>query len=94
MEKIESDQKLRELTRTDGFIYNDFGGAAESKSSRDFNKLHRATCPECSLGRDRNGMTVKTTGQKLFFATFREACEWLTEHRPGNYTKCTRCEPR
>lgn len=39
-------------------------------------------------------MTVRTSGQKLCFVTFREACGWLIAERADNYTKCLHCDPR
>lgn len=94
MERIDSNPRLSELYGGPGFIYNDFGGPNQSKSNMDFNVLHRADCRDCDPARDKNAMTVKTTGQKLFFETFREAVGWLLENRPGNYRKCSNCNPR
>ena len=95
MERIESDQRLREIYDAGvGFIFNDFEGDHETTSSAESNKLHRASCEECDPRRKTSAMTVDTSGQKLFFPTSREWVGWLMANRPGNFTKCTRCDPR
>lgn len=95
MEIIESDQRLRDLFDAgQGVIFNDFEGDHQTQSSRNFNKLHRASCDWCNPRRDKHAMTVNTSGQKLFFATFGDAVGWLMSNRPGNYSKCTICDPR
>ena len=76
-----------------GVIFNHFEGDRQTASSVDFNKLHRAWCPECDPSREHSAMTVHTSGQKLFFPSFRAAIDWLMDRRPGNYSKCTRCNP-
>lgn len=94
MEILESDERLRQLYDAGlGFIFNDFEGNHQTQSSQDFNKLHRASCEQCNPRREKNAMTVRTSGQKVYFETFREAVDWLMEHRPGNYSKCTICSP-
>jgi len=94
MQKIDSDQRLRELYDTgQGYIYNDFEGGHQTASSRESNKLHRATCEECDPRRSKHAMTVNTQGQKLFFANMSEAFKWLMTNRAGNWSKCLRCNP-
>ena len=92
MEQVTSDHRLRELIGGDGYIYNDFAGKSETTSSKSFNVLHRATCGECAPSREGHRMTVKTSGQKIFFATSKEAIDWLMDNRPGNYTRCNKCK--
>ena len=95
MHRIESGQQLREVFDAGvGCIFNDFEGDHETSSSADFNKLHRASCEDCDPRRAASAMTVATSGQKLFFPSFREAVGWLMQNRPGNYSKCSRCNPR
>ncbi len=95
MKRVDSDEEMRRLYDNGiGFIFNDFEGDHHTQSSMDFNKLHRASCEECDPRRDRQAMTVRTSGQKIFFETFREAVDWLMDNRAGNYSKCTRCNPR
>lgn len=94
MEVIETNERLRDLFDSgQGFVFNDFEGDHHTQSSGDFNKLHRAHCEQCNPRRETNAMTVRTSGQKLFFPTFSEAVGWLMEHRPGNYSKCAICNP-
>ena len=95
IERIESDRRLREIFDAGvGFIFNDFEGDHTTTSSADSNKLHRAGCQECDPRRSTHAMTVKTSGQKLYFFSSKEAAAWLIAHRPNNYTRCTRCDPR
>src|SRR5262245_41575024 len=94
METITTDSRMRELHDLGvGFIYNDFAGATRTASSKAFNKLHRASCPECDPRRDRHAMTVNTSGQKIWFASMQDAAGWLMEHRVSNYTRCSGCNP-
>lgn len=94
MEVVASDQRLRELfDQGCGFIFNDFEGHHNTHSSMDFNKLHRASCDECDPRRDHHPMSVRTAGQKIWFPSMTQAVIWLMENRPGNYSKCTRCNP-
>lgn len=94
MEIIASDERLRSLFDAgQGFIFNDFEGDHRTQSSQQFNKLHRAHCEQCNPRRDKNAMTVRTSGQKVFFETFGEAVAWLMKERPGNYSKCNLCNP-
>jgi hypothetical protein len=94
MEVIQDDARLNEIHDVGvGYIYNDFEGDRKTTSSMDSNKLHKAHCSQCDPRRDRNAMTIKTAGQKIFFESSKEAFAWLLEHRPGNYSKCTICNP-
>lgn len=95
MKVIANDERLRAFYDAgEGFIYNDFGGPKQSTQNAAFNILHRASCPHCNPRRDHNAMTVNTAGQKIFFATYREAIDWLLDNRPSNYSKCRDCDPR
>ncbi|MCB9865491.1 MAG: hypothetical protein H6816_02490 [Phycisphaerales bacterium] len=92
METVHDDKRLRSIYDAgQGYIYNDFEGDHRTKSSAESNKLHRAGCAQCDPRRDRNAMTTQTSGQKIFFATRKEAFDWLMEHRAGNYTRCVVC---
>lgn len=77
-----------------GFIYNDFGtqfsGDTPTWNTRDFNKLHKATCPHV------NRMTYLTEGKltKHFFESMKDAIDWLEKNRKSEgYTFCTYCNP-
>jgi len=94
MEIIKDDNRLREICDAGkGYIYNDFEGNHHTSSSKESNKLHRASCDQCDPRRDRNAMTTKTSGQKIFFDDYRNMYDWLIGNRPGNYSKCAFCNP-
>ena len=78
----------------EGFVYNDFGtqfpGNSPTWNTRDFNKLHRADCPQIKK------MAYATQGKltKHFFKSRREAIEWLEKNRrEQGYTLCVYCNP-
>ena len=94
MKRIETDEELRRIHDDgSGFIYNNFGGDGRTPQMCEFNKLHRADCRECDPRRTSQAMTVRTSGQKLFFRTSDEASKYLIGSKQG-YTKCTICDPR
>ena len=57
------------------------------QGSMEFNKLHRASCEDCDPRRHWTAMTVRRRGQKIWFASMREAVDWLLDDRPGKYSK-------
>ena len=78
----------------EGFIYNDFGtqfpGDSPTWNTRDFNKLHSASCSQVKR------MTHITEGKltKHFFKSRKEAVDWLEKNRKKQgYTFCTFCNP-
>ena len=78
----------------EGYIYNDFGtqfpGNSLTWNTKDFNKLHRASCSQVRK------MTYITEEKltKHFFKTKKEALDWLKKHRKEEgYTFCQYCNP-
>ena len=84
----------RIIQQGEGYIYNDFGtqfpGNSPTWNTKDFNKLHRASCPQVRK------MTYVTEEKltKHFFKTKQEAIDWLKENRKEDgYTFCHYCNP-
>jgi len=84
----------RIVRESEGYIFNDFGtqfpGDSPSWNTRDFNKLHRASCSQVKR------MTHVTEGRltKHFFRSRKEAIEWLEKNRKDEgYTLCLYCNP-
>jgi hypothetical protein len=82
------------VNQRDGYVYNDFGtqfpGDSSTWNTRDFNKLHRASCSQVKR------MTYVTQEKltKHFFFTRKEAMEWLEANRKKlGYSLCTYCNP-
>ena len=77
-----------------GYVYNDFGtqfpGNSLTWNTRDFNKLHRASCTHVKR------MTYVSEGKltKHFFQSRKEAIDWLEKNRKEQgYTLCAHCKP-
>ena len=82
------------VRRGEGYIYNDFGthfpGDSPTWNTRDFNKLHRASCYSVKM------MThvTETEFTKHFFVTKTGALNWLQSNRKEQgYTFCKNCRP-
>ena len=82
------------IQRGEGYIYNDFGthfpGDSPTWNTRDFNKLHRASCYSVKV------MTHVTEAEftKHFFVTKIGALNWLQSNRKEQgYTFCKNCRP-
>ena len=90
----DKDTWMKIVREGEGYIYNDFGtqfpGDSPTWKTRDFNKLHRASCSRVKL------MTYSTGGKltKHFFHSLREAMDWLEKNRKEQgYTLCAYCNP-
>lgn len=90
----EMDTWIKIVRQGEGYIYNDFGtqflGNSPTWNTRDFNKLHRASCSQTKK------MTYVTEGKltKHFFRTKEEAIDWLKkERKEEGYTICSYCRP-
>jgi hypothetical protein len=82
------------ISHSNGYIYNDFGtqfpGNSPNWNTRDFNKLHHASCSRVKL------MTYVAEGKltKHFFQSREEATNWLEKNRKEQgYTLCSYCNP-
>jgi len=89
-----ADNWNRIVHQGEGYIYNDFGtqfpGNSPTWNTRDFNKLHRASCSRVKK------MTYVTEEKltKHFFAFRKEAINWLeTNRKEQGYTLCRYCDP-
>ena len=92
MKDIDTWKKI--ILQGEGYIYNDFGtqfpGDSPTWNSRDFNKLHRASCSQVKK------MTYVTEGKftNHFFKSRTEAVDWLEANRKKQgYTLCSYCNP-
>jgi hypothetical protein len=90
----DADTWSKVIRKSDGFIYNDFGtqfpGDSPTWNTRDFNKLHRASCSQ--VKKMTHISEEKLT--KHFFSTRKEALEWLEKNRKEDgYTLCSYCNP-